>query len=593
MKKQGAAGSVRGGRGAGAGAAGRLYVLAVLALAAAAAGCRADPPASAPPQAVDATPPSAPALLLTGGPIHTGDAAQPRVEALVLRDGRVAFAGDLAAARALAADAETVDLQGAAAYPGFIDAHAHLAMIGLSAQALELTGVESLQALQARLREWAAAHPEGAIAGRGWIETHWPERRFPTRADLDAVVADRPVYLARADGHAAVANSAALALAGIDRGTADPDGGRIERGADGEPTGMLIDYAMELVEAKLPAPTREQRRAAIEAAAALYAARGWTGIGDMDARWEDVELARELAAAGRLPIRVDAFLRQADMARVLDSGPAQDDSGLVRLRGLKLYADGALGSRGAALLAPYADAPQTSGLLLMQPDALQQTLRRARGAGVQVAVHAIGDRGNRIALDAIEAAYADAPAQLRDARWRIEHAQVLAPDDVARFGRLGVIAAMQPSHAIGDLHFAPARLGAARLAGAYAWRSLLDGGAVIAGGSDAPVEKGDPLIEFYAATYRHDLGGFAGPDWHPEQAVDRAAALRLLTWGGAYAAADEGARGTLQAGKRADVSVFTVDLATAAPEAIPAAEAAMTIVDGRIVHRRGAGRDGG
>lgn len=526
-------------------------------------------------------------LLISGGPIHTGVAERPQVEALLVRDGRIVFAGDLQEAKAQGSDAVHVDLGGNFAYPGFVDAHAHLASIGLSTLVLDLVGTGSVKELQERLRAWSTEHLEGPIEGRGWIETHWPEKRFPTRADLDAVVPDRPVYLVRADGHAAVANSAALALAGIDRATQDPDGGLIERDASGEATGMLIDTAQGLVGAKLPEPTLQQRREAIHAAAELYASRGWTGLADMAMDWQDVALVEELASRGELPIRVDGFLRQSDAEQVIATGTTEDASGLFHLRGIKLFMDGALGSRGAALFAPYADQPHNTGLLLISEQELEDLLPRAREAGVQIVVHAIGDRGNRLVLDAFEQTYADAPAALADARWRVEHAQVLSREDIPRFAGLGVIASMQPSHAIGDLHFAPARLGPDRLEGAYAWRSLLDSGAVIAAGSDAPVEKGDPLIEFYAAFHRHDLDGYAGADWHPGEAVTREEALRMLTWGPAYGVGREDQQGTLEVGKRADLSVFSVDLMNAEPRQIPSGHAVMTIVDGKVVYRGG------
>lgn len=524
-------------------------------------------------------------LLIHGGVIYTGVKHQPKVEAVLVRDGKVAFAGDLNEARSRAGHHASIDLKGAVAYPGFVDAHAHLAYLGLSARSLELSGASSLQDTQQRLRQWAKTHPSGAITGFGWIETHWPEKRFPTRADLDVVEPRRPVLLTRADGHAAVANSTALALARIDRDTPDPAGGRIERDDSGEATGLLIDLAQELVQARLPSPSPPERRAALKAAAELYAARGWTGMHDMGMDWQDVALLEDLAAQEELPIRVDSYIRQADAERIFASGQRTDPTGLVRLRGIKLLMDGALGSRGAALFEPYADAPSNAGLLLISATELNKLLRRARRARLQVAIHAIGDRGNRLALDAFERTFSDAPAQARDARWRVEHAQILAPADIPRFARIGAIASMQPSHAISDLHFAPARLGPDRLVGAYAWRSLLNSGAVIAAGSDAPVEKGDPLIEFYAAIDRHDLEGFSGPDWQPGQAVGRHDALRMLTWGPAYAVARDDVLGTLEVGKCADISVFSIDLLSAAPRDIPKAHAVMTIVDGRVVYR--------
>jgi predicted amidohydrolase YtcJ len=521
-------------------------------------------------------------LIIHGGPIYTGVAARPRVEALRISNGVIAFAGALDEARSRATGAREINLDGAAAFPGFTDAHVHLAGVGMQSMRLDLVGVASIAALQESLRTYAAAHPEGAIVGRGWIETHWPDRRFPTRADLDAVVSDRPVFLERIDGHAAVVNSAALALARIDANTADPAGGRIERHASGAATGMLIDNAKSPVERALPAPTHKMVRDALVTGARLYASRGWVGVCNMSTSAEEAALFRELAPAGELPLRAALYLQPESAALAAEQPAARDAH--VRIRGVKIYMDGALGSRGAALLAPYSDMPSTDGLLVTPVEELRDHLRRAREAGYQVAAHAIGDRGNRLVLDAYRDAFADEPSGLSAARWRIEHAQIIAPADIPRFAQMDVIASMQPSHAISDLHFAPARLGVSRLAGAYAWRALLDSGAVIAAGSDAPVEKGDPLIEFYAAAHRHDLTGFADADWGLNQAVSREQALRMLSWAPAYSVFEEEARGTLEAGKRADVSAFSVDLMEAEPSAIPTAQAVLTISDGVITH---------
>lgn len=525
---------------------------------------------------------SAQDLLLHGGPIYTGDG---RVEALAVKEGKVAFAGTLAGARAAAPGAEDVNLRGAAAFPGFVDAHAHLAGIGFREMSLNLEGVASIEELTVELRAWNQAHPgSGPIAGRGWIETHWPEKRFPTRADLDRAVPDRPVVLTRADGHALVANSAMLRLAGVDRKTAAPAGGDILKDSAGEPNGMLIDNAMVLVRDKVPPPSAADRAEAVKRGVDLYAARGWTGLHNMGASAGEVADQAALAGRGQLPIRVDNYMSAEEGAGVLKDGPSQDATGLVRIRGVKMYMDGALGSRGAALLAPYADAEGT-GLIVTPREAIDAALAKAKGFGAQIAIHAIGDRGNRIVLDAYEQAFAGDLQGLKAARWRVEHAQVLSPDDLLRFAELGVIASMQPSHAIGDLHFAPARLGSERLKGAYAWESLLKTGAVIAAGSDAPVEKGDPLVEFYAAAYRHDLKGFAGADWNLQEAVSRQQALAMLTNGPAYAAFREQDLGKLAVGQAADMSVFSVDLMTAPFDQIAKGRAVMTIVAGRIVHR--------
>ncbi|MES2340531.1 MAG: amidohydrolase [Pseudomonadota bacterium] len=524
-------------------------------------------------------------LLIFGGPIYTGVDSAPKVEALVVRDGKVAFAGPLAQARKTASKPQSIDLKGAAAYPGFVDAHGHLMGIGFRELTLNLEGAASIADMTAKVKAWSLAHPgPEVLSGRGWIETHYPEKRFPTRADLDAVVSDRPVVLTRADGHALVANSKMLALAGVTRDTPDPAGGQILRDAAGEPTGMLIDNAKALVTSKVPPPSPAQMREAARRAVDLYASRGWTGLHSVSVAATDVAILKDMAAAGTLPIRVDNFMDLSSAGDLLTTGPSADPTGLVRIDGIKMYMDGALGSRGAALLAPYDDAPGT-GLLLTPPEVIARTLTAARKSHAQIAIHAIGDRGNRLVLDAFETAFDGDPAKLRAARWRIEHAQVISPTDLPRFADNGVIASMQPSHAIGDLYFAPARLGEARLKGAYAWHDLLASGASMAIGTDAPVEKGDPLVEFYAATYRHDLAGYAGPNWGLDEVLTRPQALALITKGAAYAVFREAELGDLAVGKAADLSVFSVDLMTAPFPDIAKAHAVMTIVGGKVVYR--------
>ncbi|OXE37083.1 MAG: amidohydrolase [Phenylobacterium zucineum] len=520
--------------------------------------------------------------LIHGGPIYV-EADKPPVAALVIRNGKVAFVGSLAKAKTLAQKPLDIDLKGAAAYPGLVDAHAHLMGIGFRELTLNLEGSASIVELQSRVKAWNQAHPGlDPLSGRGWIETHWPEHRFPTRQDLDAVVGDRPVVLTRADGHALVANSAMLKLAGVSRDTVAPSGGQILKDADGEPTGMLIDNAKSLVTGKIAKPSIAQQKEAAKLATALYASRGWTGMHAVSVAAEDVVILREMAKAGTLPIRVDNFMDLKEADEVLTRGPSRE--GLVRVDGIKLYMDGALGSRGAALLAPYNDAPG-DGLVLTPPEVIAEALARAKKVHAQVAIHAIGDRGNRLVLDAYEKAFADDPAGLSAVRWRIEHAQIVAPQDLPRFAKLGVIASMQPSHAIGDLYFASSRLGPDRLKEGYAWRDLWTSGAHMAAGTDAPVEKGDPLIEFYAATYRHDLKGFAGPDWGLDETLTRPQALAMLTKGSAYAAFHENELGDLKVGKAADISVFSEDLMTAPFADILKTHAVMTIVAGKVVYR--------
>lgn len=524
-------------------------------------------------------------ILIHGGPIHTGVDAAPTAEAVLIRDDRILFVGALAAAKSKAAkDVRDIDLKGAAAYPGFVDAHAHLVGIGLRELTLNLDQTQSVAELIASVKTYAAAHPEGAIFGRGWIETHWPEKRFPTKADLDAAAPGRIVVLERSDGHASVASSAALARAGVTAATVAPAGGQILKGPDGAPDGMLIDHAQSLVEGVIPPPTEALKREAVRKAGALYASRGWTGMANMSVMADDLALIRDEAAKGAFQIRVDNYMDPSGAAEVLAKGPQTDATGLIRVRGVKLYMDGALGSRGAALLEPYSDA-EGLGLQLTPQDKGLALMKQAKAVGAQVAMHAIGDRGNRMTLDWFQQSLSGDTA----ARWRIEHAQIVADTDVPRFAKLGVIASMQPSHAIGDLYFAPARLGQARLHEGYRWNDFLKAGVVVAAGSDAPVEVGDPRIEFYAAVHRHSLTGFANADWHLEEAVTRAQALRMLTLAPAYAVFREKELGTLEAGKKADVTAFDKDLMTVEPKAILTAQPVLTVVNGKVVFQRQAG----
>jgi predicted amidohydrolase YtcJ len=432
------------------------------------------------------------------------------------------------------------------AIEGLTDSHYHLRGVGERELTLNLADARSLGELQARLQDWAEAHPDAEwVTGRGWIETHYDPPVFPTRADLDSIVPDRPVYLTRADGHAALANSRALALAGVTRDTEAPFGGEILRDADGEPTGMLIDHAMALVHRHIPGGGRPPLKDALRMGGQVAARQGWATLHTIVDSWEEVEALRALYREGQMPVRNYVAVRWpgAGADRLLEHGPSIGEfDGRLTVRAIKINFDGALGSRGAALLAPYADDPGNSGLLTHTPEELRPVLAQALRSGIQVWTHAIGDRANRLILDLYEEAFAAVPVEERavaDPRWRIEHAQHLTAEDIPRFAALGVIASMQPSHAIGDLHFAPSRLGFERLRYAYAWRDLLDAGVIVIGGSDAPVEVGDPHIEFHAAVTRTDLEGFSGPGWHPEQAVSYEEAVRMFTTWPAYAAFED------------------------------------------------------
>lgn len=458
-----------------------------------------------------------PDLILHHGTIYTGVAGFKPVEAVSVKDGKILATGTSEDLLKTAGDkTETVDLGGTFLYPGFTDAHAHLFGIGERELTLNLDKIASIAELVQVVGDKAKETPEGqTLVGRGWIETHWPEGRFPTRQDIDGVTGNRPTILVRADGHALLANTAALKAGGIDgKPKSQPDGGRIEVGKDGLPTGMLIDNAMGALASLETAPTDAQIDKTYETGAAREISLGWTGVHNMSVTGSHVPRMNALSDAGKLNLRIYNAVDGGDYD---NAHFGATDDGLVTTKAIKLYMDGALGSRGALLNEPYSDRPDTTGLQRAHEDETLAIMKKAYDADVQVCVHAIGDRGNQLALDWMQKTFEAAPDKATaDKRWRIEHAQVLRLEDIVRFKQLGVIPSMQPSHAIGDLYFAEARIGPRRLLGAYAWRALIDAGSVIAGGSDAPVEQGDPRIEFYAAVARKDLKGNSGENWHPE-----------------------------------------------------------------------------
>ena len=527
---------------------------------------------------------------ISGGPIYTANSANKVHQAVAVKSGVIAYVGankgDWCANHA-GTSPQVIDLAGSALYPGFTDSHAHLLGIGLRELTLNLEGTASVTDLQNRVAEIAHTTPaDDVIYGRGWIETHWPEKRFPTRQDLDAVAPDNPVILERADGHAFIVNSAALEAANISAITAAPFGGAINKDDAGQPTGILVDNAGKLIEDLLPQLTVERREEAYIKGAQLYASRGWTNIHSMSVDPADVNLLNRLADEGKVKIRVYNSIDLLDK-RVMSQmeSMAAESNATVTTRAIKLYADGALGSRGAALLAPYSDDEKNSGLLLLKEAQARSIFEAALRNGTQVNTHAIGDRANRLVLDWYEAAFAAVPKSEwsePNPRWRIEHAQIIDLADIPRYAKLGVIPSMQPSHAIGDLHFAPDRLGPNRLAGAYAWQALIDSGAKIVAGSDAPVEVGDPRIEFYAATQRMDLKGFSNADWNREQRVSPEHALKMFTSWPAYAAFNEKNLGQIKVGLAADFTSFDRDIMTASGEGILAAQVKFTMVGGKM-----------
>ncbi|MAI90974.1 amidohydrolase [Ponticaulis sp.] len=530
-------------------------------------------------------------VIYTGGTIYTGVEDGETVEAVAVGDGLIVYTGPMdGAITSSATGARIVRLpDNAVMFPGFTDSHVHLSGVGERELSLNLDQVLSVEQLQAEVLAYREAFPDvETIIGRGWIETHWPEGRFPMASDIDAVVADIPVVLVRADGHALVANSAALDVSGVTAETEPPSGGDILKAEDGTPNGMLIDNAMGLVSGLFGEPTPDDMLRFVRTGYDVYASRGWTGLHNVSVNAGELAAIDALSIEGDIPLRTYNAVTPDQIEMAINRSPS---GSRVTTRAVKLFMDGALGSRGALLFQPYSDAPDTTGLPLREHDETVEFFTYALENDVQIAIHAIGDLANYNALTWMEEAFEAVPEMLDedgepidlDPRWRIEHSQIVRGEDQAMFADLGVIASMQPSHAIGDLHFAPSRLGMARLSTAYAWQDLMDQGVLITGGSDAPVEVGDPIIEFYAATVRRDLQGFTGEGWHPEQALSRFDALGLFTRNAAYASFAEDELGTIEVGKHGDFSVFDQDLMTIADEDILATKPLLTIVDGEIV----------
>ncbi|MFC3717003.1 amidohydrolase [Luteimonas soli] len=531
--------------------------------------------------------------LLTAARIHTSNPEQPRVEAMAWDEsGRLLAVGEAKVLLAQYPDAERIDAGDATVIPGLIDAHGHVMGLGYALMQADLVGARDKAEVLARLKAFAEKErlPDGAwLIGNGWDQNDWPEKVFPTAADLDAAFPDRPVWLERVDGHAGWANSAALKLveqANPDRplaGDWQPDGGRILR-AGGKATGVFVDEAMGLVRAQMPAPDDAYRAQALERALVAAARDGLTGVHDMGVSREELALYKRFADAGKLTLRIDAYANgdSGALADLCAHGTYEHPGGRVQMRGVKLYIDGALGSRGAALLADYSDEPGNRGLLVTDPATYEGIVRKAKGCGVQVATHAIGDRGNRIVIDTYERVLGDDAKS--DHRWRVEHAQIVSPEDIPRFAPLGVIASMQPTHATSDMPWAEERLGKERLFGAYAWQRFLHSGARLALGSDFPVESPDPRLGLYAAVTRQDRDGQPPGGWLPDQRLSVAEALRGFTSDAAYAGFDEKQVGKLAPGMRADFVVLAEDPLVVPASQLDDLQIESTWVDGKPVY---------
>ena len=529
-------------------------------------------------------------VVFTNGNIYTVNEKHPHAEAVAIKGGQIIFVGSNTEVAQHASGAKIIDLKGAAVVPGLTDCHCHLSGVGERELRLNLEGVTSLEEFLAKVNERVSQAKPGAwVTGRGWIETFWKPQAFPTRWDLDRISPDHPVFLVRADGHGAVANSAAIRLAGVTKDTPDPFGGEIMRDKrTGEPNGMFLDKAQGLVTRLIPPTSPEESERAILLGVERSVQLGWTGLHVPSSSFREMDLIRKLYAEDKIKLRIDlAILGPGeDARRLLREGPIPGAfNGRFNCRAIKVSFDGALGSKGAALLDNYSDY-DTAGFLTWKESDLLPMFEDALRRGIQVWTHAIGDRANREILNIYEKAFQAVPPdqrKVRKPRWRVEHAQIVAPEDIPRFAKLGVIPSMQPSHAIGDLHFAESRLGLKRLEGAYAWKSFIQAGSIIPGGSDAPVERGEPMIEFYAAVARKDLKGYTGPGWHPEQAVSREQALKMFTLWAAYAVFQEQRRGSIESGKVADFTVLSHDIMKIPESDIPKTRCLMTVINGEVV----------
>lgn len=529
-------------------------------------------------------------LILTNGKIWTGNTAQPQAEAVACAGGRIVAVGAAAEVAHWAGPrTRTIDLAGRRVVPGFNDAHVHFFDGGSALSGVQLRDASSQAEFRERIRAFAATLPPGRwILDGDWDHERWTPAQLPTRQLIDESAGDHPVFVNRLDGHMSLANSLALKLAGITRNMPDPPGGTIVRDAAGEPTGVLKDAAMAAVNRVIPAPSQDQILDALRAAMRYAAENGVTSVQDMSAAPAILRAYQRLLAAGELNVRVSGHQPLADWQRLANVGVLAGFGGpMLHIGGLKGFADGSLGSTTALLFEPYLDAPNTSGLAneeMIPESKMARHILDADRAGLQISVHAIGDKANHLILNMYEAA--EAANGPRDRRFRIEHAQHLLAADIPRFAALHVIASMQPYHLIDDGRWAEKRIGPERAKTTYAFRSLLDSGAVLAFGSDWDVAPMDALMGIYAAATRRTLDGKRPGGWVPEQKITVAEAVRAYTWGSAYASFEERIKGTIEPGKLADMAVLSADIFAIDPVEIQNAKVTLTVFDGRIVYQR-------
>lgn len=531
-------------------------------------------------------------LVLTNGVVYTMDAKRPTAQAVAVAGNRILAVGTSEEIAKLAApNAMVLDLKGATVIPGFKESHGHFLGIGQQRMTVNLVGTKSYQEVIDKVAAAARAAKLGEwVVGRGWHEGKWTDtstltvRGFPTHHALSAVSPNNPVYLRRADGHAGFANAKAMELMRIGKETKPPSGGEIIKDKDGNPTGIFVDRAQGLI--KVPPPSAEQERRALELAMQECLQKGITAVDDAGVGLDSVALYKEYAAGGKLKLRLNVMIRGLDNVRRFAKPQTGLGGGLLNFRSVKVTSDGALGSRGAALLEPYADDPGNSGFFTTPPEEVLETARFCLKNGFQLNVHAIGDRANRMVLDQFEKAFSEFK-DVKEPRFRVEHAQIIDEKDIPRFAKLGVIASMQGIHATSDLPWATARLGPARVAeGAYVWQKLLKSGARIVNGSDAPVEDVDAIKSFYASVTRQDEEGKPPGGFSPDQKMSRQEALRSYTLDAAYGSFAEKDLGSIEAGKLADFTVLSKDIMKVADAEILKSEVLYTIVDGKVRYRK-------
>ena len=531
-------------------------------------------------------------MVVLNGKIATMSDTDPEAEALAIDGDRIIAVGKSDEIREfIESRTRVLDAGGRLVTPGLIDSHVHLSGLGWARQQLDLVGTKSAAQIAKMVRQRSETLPPGRwVLGRGWDQNDWADPGFPDNRLISQAAPDRPVVLNRICGHASWANRKALQIAGIDSDTADPPGGRILRDAQGNATGVLIDTAQSLVWSKVPETTDAERAEALELALAECVQMGITGAHDAGVGRDTIALVERMLKEGRLPVRLYLMLSGSDRALLREMFAGGPRIGMgdhrVTIRAVKLFVDGALGSHGAAMLEPYSDEPDQSGLLMLSEEEIRAVSEKALAASYQVCTHAIGDRGNRITVNAYERAFRSQPGVV-DHRFRIEHAQILDATEIPRIAELGLIASMQTTHCVSDMPWVHDRIGPARAKeGAYLWKTLLDKGVVIANGSDAPVESINPMFGIHAAVTRQDHAGNPAGGWYPAERMTRMQALRAFTLDAAYAAFEEDVKGSLEVGKLADLVVWSDDFMTASPSAILSTRADVTIVGGKVVHRR-------